>query len=49
MENPALCIYGEDITPNTHKLSKEFMLLDNFMFLANVQLKDINGQMPQCN
>ena len=28
--DPALCIYGEDITPNTHKLSKEFMLLDNF-------------------
>jgi len=28
--DPALCIYGEEITPNTHKLSEEFMLLDNF-------------------
>jgi hypothetical protein len=28
--DPALCIYGADITPNTHKLSEEFMLLDNF-------------------
>ena len=26
----ALCIYGADVTPNTHKLSEEFMLLDNF-------------------
>ena len=25
-----LCIYGRKITPNTHKLSEEFMLLDNF-------------------
>ncbi len=28
--DPGLCIYGEKITPNTHKLSEEFMLLDNF-------------------
>jgi YVTN family beta-propeller protein len=28
--DPTLCIYGEDITPNTHKLSNEFILLDNF-------------------
>jgi YVTN family beta-propeller protein len=28
--DPALCIYGEDVTPNIHKLSEEFMLLDNF-------------------
>jgi YVTN family beta-propeller protein len=28
--DPALCIYGADITPNTHKLCEEFMLLDNF-------------------
>jgi YVTN family beta-propeller protein len=26
----ALCIYGKMITPNTHKLAEEFMLLDNF-------------------
>jgi YVTN family beta-propeller protein len=28
--DPGLCIYGAKITPNTHKLSEEFMLLDNF-------------------
>ena len=28
--DPGLCIYGADITPNTHRLSEEFMLLDNF-------------------
>jgi YVTN family beta-propeller protein len=28
--DPAICIYGADITPNTHKLAEEFMLLDNF-------------------
>lgn len=28
--DPGLCIYGEEITPNTHKLSEDFMLLDNF-------------------
>ncbi len=28
--DPALCIYGAEITPNTHKLAEEFMLLDNF-------------------
>jgi YVTN family beta-propeller protein len=25
-----LCTYGEEITPNTHKLAREFLLLDNF-------------------
>jgi len=25
-----LCIFGEDITPNTHKLSRRFGLLDNY-------------------
>lgn len=28
--DPALCIYGADITPNIHKLCEEFILLDNF-------------------
>ena len=27
--DPALCIFGEDITPNQHKLVREFVLLDN--------------------
>jgi len=25
-----LCIYGEDVTPNQHKLGKDFLLLDNY-------------------
>jgi YVTN family beta-propeller protein len=28
--DPGLCIYGADITPNIHKLTEEFILLDNF-------------------
>jgi YVTN family beta-propeller protein len=28
--DPGLCIYGSDITPNTHKLAEDFILLDNF-------------------
>jgi hypothetical protein len=28
--DPSICTYGAIITPNTHKLSEEFMLLDNF-------------------
>jgi len=28
--DPKLCIFGEEITPNHHKLAKEFVLLDNF-------------------
>jgi YVTN family beta-propeller protein len=27
--DPLLCIFGEDITPNQHKLAREFVLLDN--------------------
>ncbi|HWQ90320.1 MAG TPA: alkaline phosphatase family protein, partial [Clostridia bacterium] len=27
--DPALCIFGERITPNQHKLAREFVLLDN--------------------
>jgi len=26
-----LCIYGNEVTPNTHKLAEEFMLMDNFL------------------
>ena len=29
--DPSLCVYGADVTPNTHKLCEEFILLDNFM------------------
>lgn len=28
--DPTICTYGELITPNTHKLAREFLLLDNF-------------------
>jgi YVTN family beta-propeller protein len=28
--DPAICTYGANITPNTHKLCEEFLLLDNF-------------------
>jgi YVTN family beta-propeller protein len=28
--DPSLCIFGEAITPNHHKLAREFVLLDNF-------------------
>lgn len=28
--DPGLCTYGADITPNTHRLCEEFLLLDNF-------------------
>lgn len=27
--NPLLCIFGEEVTPNQHKLVREFVLLDN--------------------
>ena len=27
--DPALCIFGESITPNLHKIAREFVLLDN--------------------
>jgi YVTN family beta-propeller protein len=28
--DPGLCIFGEEVTPNQHKLAREFVLLDNF-------------------
>jgi YVTN family beta-propeller protein len=28
--DPNLCIFGEDVTPNHHKLAREFTLFDNF-------------------
>jgi len=27
---PSLCIFGKEITPNTHKICDDFLLLDNF-------------------
>lgn len=28
--DPSLCIFGKEVTPNTHKLCDDFLLLDNF-------------------
>ena len=28
--DPNLCLFGEKVTPNHHKLAREFVLLDNF-------------------
>lgn len=27
--DPSLCVFGEEVTPNQHKLAREFVLLDN--------------------
>jgi arylsulfatase A-like enzyme len=27
---PALCVFGEDVTPNTHKMVRQYGLLDNY-------------------
>ncbi|UCE41446.1 MAG: beta-propeller fold lactonase family protein [Candidatus Aminicenantes bacterium] len=27
--NPSLCLFGEQVTPNQHKIAREFVLLDN--------------------
>lgn len=27
---PSLCTFGKEVTPNTHKICKDFLLLDNF-------------------
>jgi len=37
--DPSLCIFGEKVTPNLHKLSREFVLLDN-TFCCSVQSAD---------
>jgi len=34
--DPSLAIFGEDVTPNHHKLAREFVLLDNFYVNADV-------------
>ena len=28
--DPSLCIFGKEVTPNTHKICEDFLLLDNF-------------------
>ncbi len=34
--DPSLVLFGENITPNLHKLAREFVLLDNFYVSADV-------------
>jgi YVTN family beta-propeller protein len=34
--DPNLCLFGEDVTPNAHALSREFVLFDNFYVDAEV-------------
>jgi len=34
--DPGLCLFGEKITPNHHKLAREFVLLDNFYVESEV-------------
>jgi YVTN family beta-propeller protein len=34
--NPSLVLFGEDVTPNHHKLAHEFVLLDNFYVNSDV-------------
>jgi YVTN family beta-propeller protein len=37
--DPSLCIFGEEYTPNQHKIAREFVLLDN-TYCAGVQSAD---------
>jgi DNA-binding beta-propeller fold protein YncE len=34
--DPSLVLFGENVTPNNHKLAREFVLLDNFYVSADV-------------
>src|SRR5262249_49479611 len=34
--DPSLVLFGENVTPNAHKLAREFVLLDNFYVNSDV-------------
>ena len=34
--DPSLVLFGENVTPNQHKLARDFVLLDNFYVNADV-------------
>jgi hypothetical protein len=34
--DPSLCIFGEQVTPNHHKIAREYVLLDNFYVESEV-------------
>jgi phospholipase C len=44
--DPALVLFGEKITPNHHKLARDFVLLDNFYVNADVRM-DFTGLRPR--
>ena len=37
--DPSLCIFGERVTPNQHKICREFVLLDN-TYCSGIQSSD---------
>ncbi|HYM12061.1 MAG TPA: bifunctional YncE family protein/alkaline phosphatase family protein [Bryobacterales bacterium] len=43
--DPSLVLFGEQITPNHHKLAREFVLLDNFYVNADVSADGHNWTM----
>ena len=43
--DPSLVLFGEKVTPNLHKLAKEFVLLDNFYVDAEVSADGHNWSM----
>jgi phospholipase C len=43
--DPSLVLFGERITPNQHKLAREFVLLDNFYVSADVSADGHNWSM----
>lgn len=43
--DPSLVLFGEAITPNQHKLAREFVLLDNFYVSADVSADGHNWSM----
>ncbi len=43
--DPSLVLFGEDVTPNQHKLAREFVLLDNFYVSADVSADGHNWSM----
>jgi len=43
--DPSLVMFGADITPNLHKLAREFVLLDNFYVNADVSADGHNWSM----
>jgi hypothetical protein len=43
--DPSLVLFGENVTPNHHKLAREFVLLDNFYVNADVSADGHNWSM----